>query len=139
MCALSFGVSKSNNWKLIMYKNLFKKSFCLALALNSFTAFAGGTTSYGKIVGIETREWGLHIQTDFPFTFTGCSATVGALYMYDFRYDGVRNNQASSTIGSMETSIILAAFAAQQDISFHIYECHDTSSRPLVGYIRVKK
>ncbi len=104
----------------------------LSLIFVSCSSIAS-TTAYGKIVGIETRPWGLHIQTDFGFSMDGCAATVGATYMYDFAYTSDKN---SSPLASAEVSILLAAFAAQKNIAFHIYECNGT--RPKVGYILVK-
>jgi hypothetical protein len=94
-------------------------------------------TAHGKIVGIETRPWGLHIQTDFQFpgsTGISCPVNVGDTYMYDFRYDSPRN----SADANIEKSILLAAFSAGKDVAFHIYECNSSESRPLIGFIIVK-
>ena len=104
----------------------------LSLIFASCSSIAA-TTTYGKIVGIETRPWGLHIQTDFGFSMGGCEANVGATYMYDFAYASDKNSSQSA---SAEISIILAAFAAQRNIAFHIYECN--GPRPKVGYILLK-
>jgi len=42
----------------------------------SLSVFAVETTPYGKIVGIETREWGLHVQTDFSGGSQGSRMSV---------------------------------------------------------------
>ncbi len=114
-----------------------KNRFILKLISLSFIFLSGtsvaATTSYGKIVGIETRAWGLHIQTDFGFSMEVCEAVVGETYMYDFVYTSDRNSSESA---SVEISIIMAAFAAKKDIAFHIYECNST--RPKVGFILLK-
>jgi hypothetical protein len=103
----------------------------LLIFVSSFS-FAG-TTAYGKITGIETRDWGLHIQTSFGYSREGCEAIVGGTYMYDFVYG---NNMNSSSSATVEVSILLAAFAAQKNVAFHIYDCN--TSRPKIGYILVK-
>ena len=105
--------------------------FTLITILTSVNSFAA--TSYGKIVGIETRTWGLHIQTDFGYSMSGCEAVVGAQYMYDFEY---ANDKNSSETANVEVSILLAAFAAGKDVAFHIYSCN--TSRPKIGYILIK-
>ncbi|TVZ40937.1 hypothetical protein P886_0272 [Alteromonadaceae bacterium 2753L.S.0a.02] len=101
----------------------------------AFSPVALSATPYGKIVGIEAREWGLHIQTDFGWNDLGCSVNVGDTYMYDFRYDYTRNSTDSKT----EVAMLLAAFTAQQSVSFHIYECTPDNKRPIIGYIRIKQ
>jgi len=111
--------------------NIISKLLSFSLIILSCSTIAS-TTNYGKIIGIETRSWGMHIQTDFGFTMEGCSAIVGGAYMYDFVY----NNDKNSPSASAEISIILAAFAANKDIAFHVYDCN--SSRPKVGYILLK-
>lgn len=113
------------------------KKLTIGIILLVVPTFVGAvqTTPYGKIVGIETRDWGLHVQTDFGFDKMGCLATVGALYMYDFHYGNTMN---SSDKASVEVSLLFAAFAAQKDVSFHIYSCIEHGTRPLIGFIRVK-
>lgn len=118
----------------------FIKIAILTVIFCPLISHAVGSTGYGKIVGIESRAWGMHIQTDFgyvPSTNSGlnCSATVGNTYMYDFRYDSIRNGPGEGKVGA---SMILAAFLSQKEISFHLYECHNGGERPLVGYIRLK-
>ncbi len=106
----------------------------LVFVVGTLWVFAVESTNFGKIVGIETRSWGLHIQTDFAAgTASGCPVNVGDTYMYDFRIDNPNN---SSPTANAELSIILAAFAAQKDIAFHIYGCSGT--RPLIGYLRLR-
>ena len=105
----------------------------LTFSLIAFTSSSiAATTAYGKIVGLETRQWGMHIQTDFGFTMEGCSAVVGGTYMFDFIYNSDKNSPSAS----IEVSVILAAFAAKQDIAFHVYDCN--TSRPKIGYILLK-
>lgn len=100
------------------------------------TMAATESTSFGRITGIETRDWGLHVQTTFGAgAANGCSVSVGDGYMYDFRHDNVNNGTESSD----EVSILLAAFAAQSNVAFHIYGCNSAVSRPLIGFIRLKK
>jgi hypothetical protein len=111
--------------------NVFTK--IIGVVLIVIAGESSAATEYGKIVGIETRAWGLHIQTDFGFSMTGCEAVVNQPYMYDFVYS---NNMNSSVDAKVEVSIIFAAFAANKDVSFHIYDCN--TSRPKIGYIRVK-
>jgi hypothetical protein len=107
-------------------------SLCIAGAFAS-SAFAVETTPYGKIVGIETREWGLHVQTNFAGgTSLGCPIQVGAQYMYDFDL----STQGSNANGAM--SVLLAAFAAGKDVSFHLYNCRSGNTRPVIGHIRVR-
>ncbi len=111
--------------------------FGLAIVLTSISCLAGTTTGYGKIVGIETREWGLHIQTSFGFSHESfnCEAVVDGTYMYDFLYD---NSMNSSSSASIEVSVLLAAFAASKDVAFHIYDCNVDGGRPKVGYILIR-
>ncbi len=111
-----------------MVKNISLGVLLFLASMNSF-ALAG----YGKIVGIETRDWGLHVQTDFGYEMTGCEAVVGGTYMYDFVY---ANNMNSSDSASVEVSMLLAAFASGKSVAFHIYDCN--TSRPKIGYILIK-
>ncbi|MGH1487581.1 MAG: hypothetical protein ACRBCI_15310 [Cellvibrionaceae bacterium] len=112
-----------------------KSLFCfLILLLPTYALSATESTTFGKIVGIESRPWGFHIQTNFAAgAANNCPVNVGDPYMYDFRHDNSNNGTTSSD----EVSMLLAAFAAQTDIAFHIYGCNGT--RPLIGYIRLKK
>lgn len=115
-------------------KRFFQKlaGLCVVSAFAS-SAFAVETTPYGKIVGIETREWGLHVQTNFAGgTSLGCPVQVGALYMYDFDLSA----QGSNANGAM--SVLLAAFAAGKDVSFHLYSCRSGNTRPIIGHVRVR-
>ena len=112
--------------------NIFSKIICgISIALSAQSI--ADTTTYGKIVGIETRAWGLHIQTDFSFAMAGCEAVAGKTYMYDFVYSNYMNSTADAKV---EASIILSAFAANKDIAFHIYDCNGV--RPRVGYILIR-
>ena len=91
------------------------------------------TTAYGKIVGIETRGENMHVQTDFVCGASlGCGVSVGAIYMFDF----VASKQGSGA--NFVQSVILSAFAANKDVSFHLYECNSNNSRPVIGHVRVK-
>lgn len=110
----------------------FSKILGLVLIIISSQSIAA-TTTYGKIVGIEARNWGLHIQTDFGFSMAGCGAVVGQTYMYDFVYNNAMN---SSINAQVEVSLLFTAFAANKDIAFHIYDCN--SIRPKIGFILVK-
>lgn len=106
----------------------------LLLSLNA--SAASETTSYGKITGIESRTWGMHIQTTFGAGGpNNCKVSPGDTYMYDFRHDNSRNGTDSTE----EVSMLLAAFSAQTDISFHIYSCNQSNNRPLIGYIRLRR
>lgn len=99
----------------------------------SLSVFAVETTPYGKIVGIETREWGLHVQTDFSGgSALGCPVQVGVLYMYDFNL----STQGNNANGVM--SVLLAAFISGKDVSFHLYSCSSDNQRPVIGHLRVK-
>lgn len=115
----------------IIKLNIFTKLISTALIVLSGEAVAA--TAYGKIVGIETRDWGLHIQTDFGYSMSGCQAVVNEEYMYDFLY---ANSMNSSVNASSEVSLLFAAFAANKSVSFHIYDCN--GPRPKIGYIRIK-
>lgn len=96
-------------------------------------AFALETTSYGKIKGIETRAWGLHVQTNFSGgNSLGCPVSPGSPYMFDL----VLNSQGENA--NAVVSVILAAFAAGKDVSFHLYECRPGNTRPIIGHVRVK-
>ncbi len=91
-------------------------------------------TAFGKIVGIESRDWGMHIQTDFAGgASNGCPVNVGDTYMFDMKYDNSRFGGDASD----EISMILAAYASQTKIAFHVYGCN--GSRPEIGYIRLSK
>ena len=93
-------------------------------------------TVYGKITGIESRSWGMHIQTDFAAgKSNGCEVTPGMTYMYDFQYANNNNGDSADD----EIAMILTAFSAHSDISFHIYGCNSANNRPVVGYIRLRK
>lgn len=98
-------------------------------------AMAYETTAYGKITGIESRIWGLHVQTTFSGGGSlGCQVNVGETIMYDFRDDNTRNSPDAKT----EKAMLLAAFVAGKDVSFHLYECNSGGTRPIIGYIRIK-
>ncbi len=115
-----------------------KKSFIVLMALlaSISTYSAIESTPFGKIVGIESRSWGFHIQTNFGAGGpNNCAVNTGETYMYDFRHDSSRNGNDSSD----EVSMILAAFAAQLDIAFHIYGCNEAGTRPLIGFVRLRK
>ncbi|WP_096086614.1 hypothetical protein [Agaribacterium haliotis] len=93
------------------------------------------TTPYGKVTGIESRSWGLHVQVDFQVgQALGCAVNPGAMYMLD-----LSEAKVSKDGGNYEfiQSAVLAAFIAQSDISFHLYECNP-SNRPYIGHIRLK-
>ena len=115
-----------------------KLFFLVCLVFFTFVNSASAVqTAYGKIVGIETRPWGFHVQTDFAFPGAeniNCSCNVGAVYMYDFYID----NSTNSPGASMEISTLLTAFAAGKDVAFHIYGCASGNTRPVIGYILVK-
>jgi hypothetical protein len=110
------------------------KLFGFLLFLVSLNSLAGlQTTPYGKIVGIETRQGSMHVQTDFASgDKLGCFVGVGTTYMYDF--DPKKQGEGVAFV----QSVILAAFAAGKDISFHLYECNSSNSRPVIGHVRVK-
>ena len=112
--------------------------FLVGVVLFGFINSAAAVqTATGKIVSIETRAWGLLVQTDFGFsgaTGIDCAVNVGATYMYDFLYARAGN----SPDASMEKSILLTAYTTGRDISFHIYECNSNNNRPIIGYIRLK-
>ncbi len=100
------------------------------------TYAAHESTVFGKIVGIESRSWGMHIQTDFAGgASNGCPVKVGDTYMYDFVY--ANNNFGDDP--SDEISMILAAYASQTKIAFHIYGCNSNSNRPSISYIRLSR
>ncbi len=110
---------------LIVLFGCFLSSACLA---------ALETTPYGKIVGIETRAWGMHIQVDYTVGSTlGCKVDPGAAYMLDLNKASISQTGENYELVS---STILAAFMAQKDVSFHLYQCGP--SRPIVGHVRVR-
>jgi len=110
--------------------------FALLMIVPMYASAANESTPFGKITGIESRPWGMHIQTTFAGgAANNCPVSVGATYMYDFRYDNPNNGVSAND----EVSMILSAFTAQSDIAFHIYGCNDAGNRPLIGYIRLKK
>jgi hypothetical protein len=112
-----------------------KVLFALTLYCATNSVFALETTVYGKIVGIETRTWGLHVQTEFSGGVSlGCPVTVGDVYMYDFIYGNTRNSE----LAAMEKTVLLTAFSTGKDVSFHLYECNSNNTRPIIGYIRVR-
>ena len=93
-------------------------------------------TVYGKIVGIESRPWGMHIQTSFAGgEKNNCPVKVGSTYMYDFQFANSNNSPGASA----EIAMILAIFASQTDVAFHIYGCNDGRTRPVIGYILMRK
>jgi hypothetical protein len=101
-----------------------------------FAAPHSESTDFGTIVGIETRDWGLHIQTDFSTRdMSDCPATAGSTYMYDFVYSSHYNGESASD----EVSVLLATYASGGKVAFHIYECNSGGNRPLIGFIRLKK
>ena len=107
---------------------------CVIFSLDVLSATE--STPYGKNTGIESRSWGMHFQTNFSDGgLNNCPVNVGDTYMYDFRHDNTYNGTSSND----EVSMLLAAFAAQSDIAFHIYGCNDVGSRPIIGHIRVRK
>ena len=106
----------------------------MGLLAQSTTVYAE-TSVYGKIVGLEARDWGMHVQTDFAAGGSlGCGVSVGAEYMYDFQY----GNSMNSPSAAMEKSMLLSAFTLGKDVSFHLYSCNSSKSRPVIGYIRLK-
>lgn len=108
----------------------------ILLFISSNISAVTESTVFGKITGIESRSWGMHVQTNFAGGGpNGCPVTVGQTYMYDFRHDNNNNGSDSSD----EVAMILAAFAAQSDIAFHIYGCNDAGNRPIIGYVRLRK
>ncbi|CCN34329.1 exported hypothetical protein [Vibrio nigripulchritudo SO65] len=115
----------------------FKKIVPICLIFTCFQAFAvHEQTPYGKIVGIESRSWGMHIQTNFSGgDKNNCPVKVGDTYMYDFNYLNSNNSPGASA----EVSMLLAAFASQSDIGFHIYGCNGAGNRPVIGFIRLRK
>jgi hypothetical protein len=113
---------ESKSMRVLLFLSLFISSLCSALE----------TTAYGKIVGIETRGGAMHVQTDFAAgTTMGCAVAVGTMYMFDFvpTDDVVGDN--------FVRSVILSAFMAGKDISFHLYACNGGNSRPVIGHVRV--
>jgi len=101
--------------------------------LLSNKAYALETTAYGKITGYETRDWGLHVQTNFAAgSSLGCPVLPGSSYMYDLRIDtqGLNYNAVVSSI--------MSAFMAGKDVSFHLYECIPGNARPIIGHVRVR-
>lgn len=92
------------------------------------------TTPYGKITGIETRPWGMHVQVDYAAGKSiGCEVRPGMAYMLDLNESKVNQNGENYELSQ---SLILAAFLAQKDVSFHLYECG--SQRPYIGHVRVR-
>jgi hypothetical protein len=104
------------------------------LSLVAFTSYAQiETTPYGKITGIETRSWGMHIQVDYAVgEKLGCKIEPGATYMLDLHKDKVSHDGGNF---DLVQSMVLAAYMANKDISFHLYEC---LARPQVGHVRVR-
>lgn len=94
------------------------------------------STGYGTITEIQARAWGLHVNTSFSGGAKhGCNVEPGDTYMYDFRYDNALNSPGGKT----EVSMLLTAYASQTPIAFHIYACNSDGTRPIVGYIRMKR
>ena len=122
-------------WCYILIGKNMKYFIVVLLIICSFSANAAlETTVYGKIVGLETRAWGMHVQVDFPVgQKAGCPVSPGTMYMLD-----LSETKVSQTGGNYDfvQSVILASFMAQKEVSFHIYECG--SSRPIIGHVRVK-
>lgn len=114
---------------------MIKKFWCMMLMLTVSTSVYADieTTAYGKIVGIETRGEDMHVQTNFAAgSKTGCVVSVDDIYMYDF--DASKQGDGAKFV----QSVILAAFAAGKDVSFHLYECNSNNSRPIIGHVRVR-
>lgn len=108
----------------------------IAVVFSSVSFASTETTPYTKITGIETRGWGMHVQVDVSVGQTvGCRVEPGATYMLDLNKS--KMNQTGENY-EFAQSAILAAFMAQSDISFHIYEC-TSSGRPIIGHIRLKR
>ncbi|ALO42750.1 hypothetical protein [Pseudoalteromonas phenolica] len=115
----------------------FRVALLFLISLVSLKAVAvHEQTAYGKIVGIESRPWGMHIQTNFAGgAKNNCPVKAGDTYMYDFKYENSNNSPGASA----EISMILAAFASQSDVAFHIYGCNEDGRRPVVGFILMRK
>jgi len=110
-----------------------KKILLTILSLISLSAGAAETTPYEKIVGIETREWGMHVQVDFTVgKDIGCEVLPGTTYMLDLHRDFI----GGAGNFDLTQSMIMAAFMANKSVSFHLYQCN-ASTRPYVGYVRV--
>ena len=62
----------------------------------------------------------------------GCSVIPGAVYMYDFD----ANTQGEGT--NFVKSVLLAAFVSGKEVSFHLYQCNNTKSHPVIGHVRIK-
>ncbi len=107
-------------------------SLTLLISLTPIPALALETTVYGKITGIETRAWGLHVQTDFAGGQSlNCGVTPGQTYMYDFLLS--RNVENAEFI----QATLLTAFTAGLDVSFHMYVCN--GPRPTIDHVRIKQ
>jgi hypothetical protein len=116
----------------VMKKLSSKMLICILFILPSY-AQALETTVYGKIVGIETRHWGFHVQTDFSAGESiGCKVNPGASYMFDLDI----SQQGANANGVIST--LLAAFASGKEVSFLLYECRPGNTRPMIGHLRVK-
>lgn len=110
---------------------MYKKLTFIFLMFLSSTIYALETTPYGKIVGIETRAWGLHVQTDFSAgSKLNCPVSTGQTYMFDFILS--RNVGNSKFIQSS----LFAAFISGTPVSFHLYECN--GARPIIDHVRLK-
>ncbi len=108
--------------RILLFLSLFISSVSSALE----------TTAYGKIVGIETRGSAMHVQTDFSAgTTMGCAVSVGGVYMFDFLPTD------DMTGDNFVRSVILSAFMAGKDVSFHLYKCNGGNTRPVIGHVRV--
>lgn len=119
---------------MLRTKSLPSALFASALSVTAVPALADlETTPYGRIVGIETRQANMHVQTDFPAgTKLGCPVNVGSTYMYDLIV--AEQGEGADTV----TSVILAAFMAGKEVSFHLYQCNGSSTRPVIGHVRVR-
>ena len=110
-----------------------KYIFGVLIYLVVASSYALETTVYGKIVGIETRNGNMHVQTDFSGGASlNCGVTAGTLYMYDF----LSSEQGEGA--DFVRSVILSAFIAQKDVSFHLYKCNSNNARPVIGHVRIK-
>lgn len=100
------------------------------------SAYAAETTPYGKITGIETRDWGLHVNVDYALGASlGCPSSPGDVYMLDLHKDYVSIN--GGNFEAVQASV-LSAFMAGREISFHLYTCRSSNDRPYVGHVRIR-
>lgn len=104
---------------------------------SSLSAQAVEHTLWGKITGMETREWGLIVNVDFSVGQSlGCPRTPSDTYML-YLHETYSSN-GGGNFAAVQSSV-LTAFASGSDIAFHLYQCTVSGGVPYIGHVRLRK